>query len=585
MYPQIRILTIERFRGIESLSWKPTAGLNIILGGGDVGKTTILDALALLLHPRNTYPLSGADYWQRKVESEFVIEAVISLKGVAVISQASEMNWPWQWDGDQAVLPPQDNPDDADKKESGDPVHRLRVRGTMELETAYEVVQPNLTVTSFSVGLRRAIGLIRLAGDDRNDRDLRLVQGSALDRLLQDRGLRARLGYELSEEDVKSVLNDESKIILSELENTFKDKTLPSDLGLGITGGPGLSINALVGLSAKKDDVSLPLSNWGSGTRRLAALAIAGALQDEHPITVVDEIEKGLEPYRQRKLVESLKAGGAQVFLTTHSASVLSAALDPGVWYLDTQGELGTLASSKVGRHLKSDPETFLSRIAVVCEGATELGFADVMLTKGVGDLLAQGVHLTDGGGHVYALQLLEGLAEGGLTFAGMVDTEGQFPGRWANLKQKLGNLLVQWPNGCLEEHVIPLFNPTDLLNLIQDPDGEKTGLRLRCLAERLAIDDASFQRIEEVAGANLTQVIVHASSGNIPDDPSLTADDKKRMKGWCKSWFKTEEGGRELARKVFDLGVWPELRPTILPFVNKIRETLGEGPIGDVSP
>jgi putative ATP-dependent endonuclease of OLD family len=122
-------------------------------------------------------------------------------------------------------------------------------------------------------------------------------------------------------------------------------------------------------------------------------------------------------------------------------------------------------------------------------------------------------------------------------------------------------------------------------LKVIQDPEGEKTGLRLRCLAERLSIDEARFDRIEEVAGADLMQVIVDASSGNIPDDPFLTTDDKKRMKGWCKSWFKTEEGGRELARKVFDLGVWPILRSTVLPFVNGIRETLGENQIGDVPP
>ena len=89
MYPQIRRLTIERFRGIQSLTWKPAPGLNIILGGGDVGKTTILDAIALLLHPTNTFPLSGADYWQRKVDLEFAIEAVFSLKGVPAISQWS----------------------------------------------------------------------------------------------------------------------------------------------------------------------------------------------------------------------------------------------------------------------------------------------------------------------------------------------------------------------------------------------------------------------------------------------------------------------------------------------------------------
>jgi putative ATP-dependent endonuclease of the OLD family len=44
-------LTIERFRGIKSLSWYPSAGVNVVLGGGDVGKSTILDAIALLLAP------------------------------------------------------------------------------------------------------------------------------------------------------------------------------------------------------------------------------------------------------------------------------------------------------------------------------------------------------------------------------------------------------------------------------------------------------------------------------------------------------------------------------------------------------
>jgi hypothetical protein len=46
-------LEIERFRGIKTLSWYPRNGLNLILGGGDVGKTTILDAIALLFNPTN----------------------------------------------------------------------------------------------------------------------------------------------------------------------------------------------------------------------------------------------------------------------------------------------------------------------------------------------------------------------------------------------------------------------------------------------------------------------------------------------------------------------------------------------------
>ena len=45
--PIIYRLAIERFRCITSFSWHPAKGVNLILGGGDVGKTTILDAIGL----------------------------------------------------------------------------------------------------------------------------------------------------------------------------------------------------------------------------------------------------------------------------------------------------------------------------------------------------------------------------------------------------------------------------------------------------------------------------------------------------------------------------------------------------------
>ena len=38
--PAIYALSIERFRGITSLKWRQARGVNVILGGGDVGKTT-----------------------------------------------------------------------------------------------------------------------------------------------------------------------------------------------------------------------------------------------------------------------------------------------------------------------------------------------------------------------------------------------------------------------------------------------------------------------------------------------------------------------------------------------------------------
>ena len=77
--PVILYLNIERFRGIKALPWYPAAGVNVILGGGDVGKTTILDAIAILLAPTNATAVSDTDYYRRDIDAGFLIEAVMSL--------------------------------------------------------------------------------------------------------------------------------------------------------------------------------------------------------------------------------------------------------------------------------------------------------------------------------------------------------------------------------------------------------------------------------------------------------------------------------------------------------------------------
>ncbi len=207
----IRRLTIERFRGVEKLVWKPAPGMNIILGGGDVGKTTVLEAIALLLSPSNTAAVSESDYWQRDTTQEFAIEAVMTLPDFSGVGNLPKFSWPWAWDGEDAVQPiaPEDGADDLPAPD--DPVYRVRVRGTAEMELVWEIVQPHEQTGSFSVAVRRRIGLVRLSADERNDRDLRLVYGSALDRLLADTALRARIGKRVSELDLHESLSVDGK--------------------------------------------------------------------------------------------------------------------------------------------------------------------------------------------------------------------------------------------------------------------------------------------------------------------------------------------------------------------------------------
>jgi len=561
-------LTIERFRGIKALSWHPAPGVNVILGGGDVGKTTLLEAIGLLLSPTNPSTLSDGDYHGRQLEAGFTIEAVVSLPPSSGINHQLRPSWPWEWDGKTAVVPSTQ----SDTPTTGEAVYRLRVRGTPDLELVHEILQPDGTTDNLPVGLRRSIGLVRLGGDDRNDRDLRLVQGSALDRLLSDKSLRSRLASQLASTEVAKELAPSGQQALDDLDKAFKKQCLPDGLDLAVTGGPGASIASMVGLTATTEGVKLPLANWGAGTRRLSALAIAERNQGEAPITLVDEVERGLEPYRQRSLIARLQISASQVFVTTHSPSVIAAASKASFWYIDQAGSIGPLDAKKLGRHRETDPEAFLSRLAIVAEGITEVGFVTALLEKALGSALAPfGIHVSDGGGHERTLELLEALSDGGLRFGGFADDEGKHPTRWQRIVAAQGPLLFRWASGRLEDNIINAVPDDTLEALITDPIGEKTGARLRTVADRLDLQEKDFASLAKVAG-NLRQVLLEAAVGNVPADRAAEA---KRYKSHAQIWFKSEEGGRELAEKMFSLGLWQTLRQQLLPFCNAVRATV----------
>lgn len=582
--PIVKLLRIERYRGVRDLVWRPALGLNVILGGGDSGKTTILDALALLFSPSGAIVIADTDYFGRRIAEGFMIEALISMPQSTGVSRQTKALFPWHWDGSDAVQPPaEDGPGAA-----FDPVYRLRVRGTADLDLFYETIQPNGAADVYSVALRRSIGMVRLGGDDRNDRDLRLVQGSALDRLLADPTLRSRLGALFADTKVEEELKTEAKANLAQLDATFQERALPSGLGLGLNIGQGQTLNALIALTAQRDGYELPLTSWGAGTRRLAALAIAGAWREDAPLTLVDEIERGLEPYRQRAVVRELMTSGAQVFLTTHSPTAIRAADHAALWHLTPAGALGSLDAQKTRAHQARDPELFLSRHGIIAEGKTEVGFVTALLV----DILQinlddHGLRVSDAVGNDTALDLLEALAEAGLPFAGFVDDEGRSPTRWARLKTALGPSLLQWSNGCLEENVLQHVADNALMEFVRDPAGERTGARRHSILERLRLvrSDAgltfdTLDDLRDAAGADFRDLIKLSALGQAPAGVTVQADRVKELKASSKLWFKNERGGQELYGKCRALGCLKPLQSELLPFVNAIGAYCGKAPL-----
>jgi hypothetical protein len=248
---------------------------------------------------------------------------------------------------------------------------------------------------------------------------------------------------------------------------------------------------------------------------------------------------------------------------------------------VDHAGRIGPLDAVKIAKHRKADPEAFLSRLAIVAEGATEVGFATTLLERAFASPLEQhGVHVSNGDGHETTLGVLEALAAGGLRFGGFADDENKYPERWKRLHELLGALLFRWPSLPIEPNIIGLVSDEKLEDLITDPAGVKTGMRLRTLADRLDVADKDFASLKAKAGANFKALIIEAALGSVP---SGKESEKNEYKAHASRWFKSVEGGRELAGKVFSLGLWEALKPQLLPFCNAVRTAVGSAEITDV--
>lgn len=74
---QIRHIEIVNFRCIKKLDWYPGVGVNCLIGPGDAGKSTILDAIDLCLGARRTVQFTDADFYGLEVTQPVEIRITI----------------------------------------------------------------------------------------------------------------------------------------------------------------------------------------------------------------------------------------------------------------------------------------------------------------------------------------------------------------------------------------------------------------------------------------------------------------------------------------------------------------------------
>jgi len=548
----LRRVSITRFRCIERLEWSPTIGLNVLVGPPDSGKSTILSAIGLLLAPAVVGPRTEFDYLNRDVTLGFCIEALIG--GIDPEMFASERRvlplFGLNSDGTLVGLP----------EPPAEPVLRVRVTGNANLEAEHEVLAPVGDPIAFGVGLRRRLGLVRLSDDSSSARALRISPTSLLGKQFEAADLRGAVQEALASLGNELQLSGDTQGRVETIRTSFQQDGLPSEVQLALASPQGADLLSLVDLVWGGDLKSaIPLALSGSGTRSLVTLSLltGGIVADA--IVLFEEPERGLEPYRQRIAARKIQSISKQrqVFVTTHSPTMLQALADGNTWRIDKGAGASFLNDTTVRDTMKADPETFFSPLPLVCEGVTECGLIAVLLPHMLEQPLESlGIHLVDGKGNQVALRLAEALADAGLSVAAFVDNEDTHAGLRERVAAKARTFW--WPDVKNIEQYIAKYVPLAVLPSVLAASQFRELDRWTQLRNALPEMDPKTALTWEALSSTHAEALFRDVLGSVIDK---------------NKWFKRREDAAKVAEALIAAGLPGPIREQLGPFASSLRD------------
>lgn len=407
-------LKIRRFRGIRECDWTVGGDFVCLVGPCDSTKTTLLDAIELVLSPRWNPHIDDSDFFDTDTSQPIVIEATVGPVPEPLLPEGKFGLAIRGWSAKGEL---HDEPGDQDL-----PVLTVRFQADASLEPRWVVTNDRLPEGKpMSARDRELFGAALISGS--GDRHLTWSQGSALARLTGDlesvqevvaaagRAARGALPTEKIGQLVDAAAAAEKAA--RDIGVAPKQRFVPAlEVGAVTVSRGGVALH----------DGPVPLRRAGLGPRRLIALAIQREAARAGGITLIDEVEHGLEPYRIRNLLrvlttanEEAKKSGmpAQTFLTTHSPVVVRELASQQLRIVRSWEGTTTVQAvpAQLGHILKRTPESPLSPRIIVCEGKTEIGlcraFDEAWAREAGASFALQGVALADGGGEEAAATAL----------------------------------------------------------------------------------------------------------------------------------------------------------------------------------
>ncbi|MDZ4084211.1 MAG: AAA family ATPase [Bdellovibrionales bacterium] len=404
----IRCIEIRNFRSIRHLKWFPSAGFNCLIGPGDSGKSSILDAIDFCLGARRNIQFDDGDFFELDVARPILI--TITVGDLADSFKTVDGFGIFLRGYDDIFSDINDEPDiDLET------VLSIRLRVESDLEPTWTLysdrAETQAKTRNLSWSERSLLAPTRIAMMTAYDLSWR--KGSVLNRLSEDRA-EADAAMAKVNREARAAFGEQAN---DQLKNTREIvKAVAASVGIDV----GNDVKALLDLESLSvggaaislhNSAGVPLRNLGTGSTRLLLASLQRRAAASSSIILLDELEYGLEPHRIVRLIGSLGAKDSepsmQVFVTTHSPVALRELSGDQVFVV-RQSESGH-EIDKVGTGddaqgaIRLYPEAFLASSVLVCEGATEVGFIrgidQYFTSQGSISFSARGSSLVDGKG------------------------------------------------------------------------------------------------------------------------------------------------------------------------------------------
>jgi len=420
---KVRRLEIENFRGVAEgqITFR---GNTLLVGGNNVGKSTVCEALDLALGPERLYRRPVVDehdfYGGRYVDAEgnpvqIRIRAIlVDLSPEAILRFGDHLR---RWD-DAKLRFIDEEPGGADKADEEGLVWALPVlfvarydreeddfmgqtffdHPTIPDEELSDEQRASLGQgrTDFSRSHKRFCGYVYLRALRTGSRALGLQRGSLLDTIL-------RLGGEGAPEmwfDTLEKLRDLDPAV-GEIEQLQAIRTeIRERMGKFVSLAPGDDSAAFFAseltrehlrevvrlfIATSPSDHSVPFSRQGTGSINLLVFALLTLIADrkgnESVIFAMEEPEIALPPHTQRRVTRFVRSKMGQAIVTSHSPYVIEQFGPEDIVMLNREGP-GRLVGTRIDpggfkpkaywAQRRQFAEAILARGVLVVEGATE---------------------------------------------------------------------------------------------------------------------------------------------------------------------------------------------------------------------